>query len=592
MKKLFPLSLAITACSIAVSQPALETMPGTLAQGGQGGRMMDATGSERIDDLINRYLVVPELKSILTPGEFSEWLVKLRAGQVVVCDARSEAFDPAIEITDEFGKHVFAKNDDRYPGDQRPLLLWECPADGTYSVRGRCFQNKSGGQFFLRYRVFNSVNVPEGPVADVQVQASGEYLFKIPMKKGQIKRLVSQTPQGYASARFYLNIGPNGLPDIGLSGVIDQILQNSIVAPVDGTYYVLGDVSGPQPAKTKIGALEILPTQVARASASVTSPGSLQKQMWSIDAKAGEFLQISTPKLGTDSAMAIMEIPDISGYDLVKPENNPFAPKTPEKAQEIALRGAAFIELPARDRDPRKRVIAIKRDCALWVATSGNSRKEIQYALHIDPGARAYTEGKPISSKLRIGDIDYWSFDAKVGEVMTFSSRADLFTDNFRLYDPNFGVPWEIEPPVDQTTVSRNLIVTQPGRYIAAVSGRGNGGGGDYTLTRTVYHPKEFGMANPAVSSIEPDQVQVWKVTIPAGKPVLLKWTSDAWDYSRVVHTEDGSRSSFPLIGIDANTHLALMKADGATTYLIVLTGVSKKCSYKIELMAVQGFGK
>src|ERR1700722_3148256 len=105
------------------------------AQGGQNNDLRDAGGRIRaIEDLLSRYLNGDEIRSVLSPGEFSSFPLNLKAGEIVVSEARSDAFDPALEIVDDKNK-VVAYNDDRYPGDQRPLLFWRCDHDGAYALR-------------------------------------------------------------------------------------------------------------------------------------------------------------------------------------------------------------------------------------------------------------------------------------------------------------------------------------------------------------------------------------------------------------------------------------------------------------------------
>src|SRR5260370_128290 len=82
----------------------------------------------------------------LPPGEYCEWILKLKPGQIVFAEAHSEAFDAALEIVGE-DKKVLASNDDRFPGDQSPLLCWRCEKEGSYALHVRCFHDKSGGQF-------------------------------------------------------------------------------------------------------------------------------------------------------------------------------------------------------------------------------------------------------------------------------------------------------------------------------------------------------------------------------------------------------------------------------------------------------------
>ena len=163
----------------------------------QGGNMRPQDDSAAgIDQAVNSYLGMSENKSIISPGDFTEYPLQLKQGQVVIADARSDAFDPALELVDEKGA-VAAKNDDRYPGDQRPLLLWRAPADGTYLLRVKSYQNKSGGQAFMRFQIYDSMELATGRMAETWVESSRRILFRVPMKKGQANQTVTEAPDGW-----------------------------------------------------------------------------------------------------------------------------------------------------------------------------------------------------------------------------------------------------------------------------------------------------------------------------------------------------------------------------------------------------------
>ena len=51
------------------------------------------TSADAIEQRLHQYLKGPEVKNILTPGEYSEWPLTLKAGQVVISEARSPLAD-------------------------------------------------------------------------------------------------------------------------------------------------------------------------------------------------------------------------------------------------------------------------------------------------------------------------------------------------------------------------------------------------------------------------------------------------------------------------------------------------------------------
>jgi len=61
-----------------------QSLGGANQQGRNGRRDMEIRG---IEQLIPSYLNGKEIKSVLTPGEFCEWTLKLKAGQIVIAQA-------------------------------------------------------------------------------------------------------------------------------------------------------------------------------------------------------------------------------------------------------------------------------------------------------------------------------------------------------------------------------------------------------------------------------------------------------------------------------------------------------------------------
>src|SRR5262249_4342461 len=158
----------------------------------------------------------------------------------------------------------------RYPGDQRPLLLWECPRDGAYTLYVRCFRDKAGGRLYLRSVIYDTVDVSSGKMVEHKFDKQTRFLLNVPMKAGHVKQILTETrdPNGYASPQAVETISPTGLPDAHLESGIDKAIPSTLVAPVDGVYYVLESIEAydsEKPGKlVKMGVREITPTTPAR----------------------------------------------------------------------------------------------------------------------------------------------------------------------------------------------------------------------------------------------------------------------------------------------------------------------------------------
>jgi hypothetical protein len=396
------------------------------------------------------------------------------------------------------------------------------------------------------------------------------------------------------AATLRQKISPIGLPDVELAAPLypttgDPAARvrgaNVLMAPVTGNYYILADLWAADRGLLRASAVELVPGKLAEGTSSVKAntdtPG-----VWTLAVKKGQFIQVSTPELHLQSTLVVAEMPDVSKFDVSKPETNPFYPRLKGTEPEP---GPALVRMAARARDPRVLLFIAQRDATLWIASNGAGPDNTQYTLNVMPAAKTYAETGELRSKLQVGNTDYWAFDAKVGDVMTLSSSTVSFSQQLVLHDPDLQSLWDLQAVPDQTTLSGLLIVTKPGRYLTAISSLGDGGGGDYTVSRTVFASKEFGKGKPAQGQIAEGEVQVWKFTVPANDPLLLKWKSSNWGYSISVYLEDGARSSLPLTAIDDTSRYGILKVDKPTTYLIVLTGTRGGGQYSIEVTDLPG---
>lgn len=584
---------------------------GGFGGGGFGGRGFGWSGGERnevydrsvkaIESAVLRYLDTPEIKNILTPGEFSEWPLNLKAGQVVIADAKSDAFDPALEVVDGQGEgthKVLATNDDRYPGDQRPLLLWRCTKDGAYSLRARCFRDKSGGQFFLRLRVFESLDIDATGTAQRQFERSTQFLVRVPMKAGQVKRVIFEGPRATAASVLVLGfISPIGLPNAGLGRPIEKAAGEVVVAPVDGDYYVNAscDVFGPYTTvRAEVQEVKVVELAwingVAEAKAASQSPG-----VFAVDVKKGQIIEASTPDLSLFSRLEVAEAPDFSSFSLAKPESNPFFPVSAagtgpnaDPVNEDSPKKEALRDLSARPRDGRFKVFVAMRDARVWIATSGNSPSSKPFSVHVAPADRDFALGNETKARLKVGGTDFWRLEAKTGDVLQFSMRASDFAEQVTMFDPDMKDVFNVAASAESDGQAWTHVVQSPGTYLIAVSSIGWGGGGDYTLKRSLVPAKEFRKGSPAIGAFAQSDVEVWKFTAKENDPQMIhwKWEGGAAGYAQS-YNEAGRQSNLPVAFSSGDHSYGFVNVERATTFVIVFTKPKPGVRYQIELLDI-----
>jgi hypothetical protein len=541
---------------------------------------------------LGHYLNGNEIKSVLTPGEFSQFPLKLKAGQVVIGEARSDDFDPALEIVDANNK-TLAFNDDRYPGDQRPLLFWRCEEDGDYQLHVRCFHDKTGGQFFVRFNIYNSVDLSSGQKVEAEIDAHEPILLRVPMKAGQIKEVLNESggDHKYLALNFNRVIAPGGCPDLNLSQSIRPISGNYVLmAAADGDYYYVETPDGSNDPRGKIHvwARELIPgTFVKDGDSFVSTAPTKIPAVWELPVRAGAFIRASMLDLDIDCVFVASEVPNISKVDLSKPETNPFIPRPDHQTSDL---GPVFDQLPARAGDSRGMVLRINRDAKIWFASNGAGHDDKRFTLRVSPAASSFPEDTASKGILRVANTDYWDFDAQAGDVLSLNSSTVGFTGTVIVRDPEMAEVRHADAPLDQNSESWRMIVQKPGRYVVAISCVGDGGSGDYSLSRKVLHAQPISHGSPAKGDVGEGQIQVWKFTATPDKPLFIHWNSSNWSYDVDVYDDKGNPASFQRDSVDEHNRFGILRVTKPQTYVIVLTGHGDKASYTIDLGDIPGY--
>ncbi|MBS1708054.1 MAG: hypothetical protein JSS65_04950 [Armatimonadetes bacterium] len=555
-------------------------------QGGRGGQDGTARNGQRLDEQIAQYLSGPEHEHILTPGDFTDWPLKLEEGQVVIAEASSIAFDPALEVVDSKGK-VLASNDDRYPGDQRPLLLWRCPAKGEYSLHGRCFRDKSGGQYKLRFEVFDTVDAPVGQVVEKKLATEHPVLVRVPLKRGQIVEGIDlpQDGQDRFHLRFYDVISPCGLPDLDLLRTFQPTLgDTSLLAVADGDYYFLGNTV-PTKGTIKIQVVEHKPMAVKPESrAKTVAPSKAPVDIWTFTAKAGEYLQVRTPELAPYSQSTIEPQPEMPEAPKKADDWSAFYPEVPDPKKD---RSPAFYSIRGRARDVRLTNFKVNKDTTFWVVTRPQRQGEINYSLQIVPLAKPLPDANATRGQLRIGDADFWSFEGQVGDVVVLETQCKDFYSMARLVDSDSRELAKMVSPIDGDRASTTVILRKTGINLLEVSSPGEGGGGEYAVTRKLVPPQVFDVSKPAAGELDGNKVQVWKFVAKPGEPLLVKWDISNPAVRLRALDEAGHDVGFPLQRVNDNKWYGVLTVDKERTFIVVVEGAGPKATYAMTLSAL-----
>ncbi len=554
----------------------------------QGGQGSDVRNSQNIDNQIQRYLSAEPHLHILTPGEYTEWPLKLEAGQVVIAEASSTAFDPALEIVDAQAKSL-ASNDDRYPGDQRPLLLWRCPAKGDYALRGRSFRDKAGGQYQMRFAVFDTVDISTEGVAVKAFDGTHPLLARITLQRGQIVEPYNVQVKGKDTTSVPLAgvISPSGLPDIGLMRpFMRTVPSTTLLAPADGDYYYYTNFA--PHGSVAIAVHEYKPHPVDDAHrAKTASGGKSDIDIWEFKAKKGEILHLSTPELLPDSSETVGPQPVMPPVDEKKKDDwSPFYPEVLDPKKDLSPR---FLPLRGRDRDGRVTNLKVTRDTTFWaVVRPLNRANRTTYSFNIAPAVQDLPDGKTMADKLGAGGAGFWGFDGHVGDVVLLSAASKSFVHQVQVLDPDLADLGGAIPPVDETATTMTLILRKPGQNIVQVSAYGDGGTGEYTISRKLLPPSRFGLDKPASGELDGTNVQVWTFDAKPGEPLLLSWRTTAPNIGLTVLDSRGNTVGLPLQFASETLAYGVLIVREPTTFVLVVQGQGVKAGYSLSLSKVE----
>lgn len=563
-------------------------------------RSLDRTVAS-ISQRISTYLNSSPVESIVTPGDFSQWPLDLKAGQVVIAEAQSDAFDPALEIADGAGK-IVAANDDRYPGDQRPLLLFEAPAAGSYKLRVKGYHNTAGGLAKVNWVVISSAPANLNGPQTLPADATKPLLLEMHLKRGQLVRIGRPTfrAQYTTDASTGEVIAADGLPCPDLVPQIQPIANGRFfLAPVDGVYYLhvlptepdgsngSGSISF-ESQNMVIGPLNGSPTDLLGKSTG-TGP-----QVWTAPFQAGDLFRFTCPQLAPDAQILAITAPDVSKYSLENPDTNPFFPmKDPVTVSEPQL-------FPARARDGRQVVARMPATGGYWIASSGDrsdaaksdlnvTRADKPISLTTAPGIAQQISSKAkgneaqlsdaknrSESTLILGGTSYFSVNANAGDILALNLASADFYAHLLCFAPNLGVIRNVTFGVDQTRDEWQLVCNQTGKYLFAVSCQGDGGGGKFSIAATSLPATDFGLGKSASVEVASGQVKVFRFQVKAHDPVILHLNSADPNARFDIYRGDGSDGNIGFSVLNANEKVAIINEGGDTTFIVVVHGAGE----------------
>lgn len=473
---------------------------GAAAAGGQGGRAGDF-GKEQT------------FEHILTPGDRTDWPLKLKAGEVVILRAKSTNFDPAIEVEDANHKKI-AENDDEEEGKQDALLLIYSEKDGEYTAHVKNYRSTSGGAYTFSIQRFLTTTVELGKLTPIETKKS-EVDIRIPAKKGQI--LTISNRWGYV----HKVIGPDGKVVSPLM-TNERLLPQAFEIPRDGDYFahIEGRIENGKISVTASPARNLTALVDKTVEAEGNHPGI---DSWTIHAKPGDFLRFE-PKSASSVYLHLQKLPETAEGELIMPQ--PFSrvgegSKWSRGLDVVFHKEGDYRFFAQPDEDDQPYSITVSKAWQPWDGVS------------------------MITGDLPLGGVKYYGFDAKPGHIVRLDGMAKTFDLVIVGYDHLFESIFEEDDTANTPNPSGTFAVLKGGRSYLAISCYG-GGGGAYQIGAKVVPAQALTLGKPisialngpldGLTTLNVDKAQTMSVRLkaknarleiydPKGEPIQARAT-------------------------------------------------------------------
>ena len=185
----------------------------------------------------------------------------------------------------------------------------------------------------------------------------------------------------------------------------------------------------------------------------------------------------------------------------------------------------------------------------------------------------------PMSGSVTIGGADFYTFEAKQGELVELSVSSSVFDPVVRLNGPDGRMIGDNDDGGDGKNSSLTVPIPEDGIYIASVFSYGLGGSGNYEVRRKFIAPS-IAIGEAKTGSLSTNGAEIWSFTAKSGQTLLLRTLSESATLSVVVYGPKGE-----VVGTDQADGLKVLRlaADGA--YTIWVRAGEGSGTYRIRLL-------
>ncbi|MEX2242432.1 MAG: PPC domain-containing protein [Fimbriimonadaceae bacterium] len=459
-------------------------------------------------------------RHILTPGERGEWEIEVKEGESIIATAKSEVFDPAIEIVDA-NEVKLVENDDVAPGVQRAQVLYRFPAPGKYKVLVKGFQAKAGGPYDISLRRFTSVALRTGGDPVVREGDSRQTWVRYDGKKGVPMVVTLYGVIGGLQVHF----APTGEVFEPAELFHPGGEQYVIVPELDGEYYIhaatRGTLAGPMHGM-------VSPARESATTIGLTTPkrtlNAGELDIWSFEAEEGQLLDIRLLAPNRDAWFFVYEIG--------------------ESLQDFAERNASAWESLRRigieEKNRANMTVLATKKGRYQIAVIPRTAAGLEYEISLSDSTTLVPLNGVAQGSLAIGSYQVWGFQGEPGQVVRLHASAQAFDSSLTVYTPS-GRRIALGDDSDGSINAEvEAVLAESGRYFVVVSAYGGGGSGAYTFTKTTIEPTRAKIGTASQGKIVNSGGEVWVVDGKAGQSLIVSVRADMFDALVVVYGPSG----------------------------------------------------
>jgi len=436
------LSLVPILCSVSVT----DSLP--LQQGGAGVSLADT-------DTQTQTL-------ILTPGQSAEIKLDAKPNDVIMATVESQSFDPAVQLQDKDGK-VLNENDDIAQGNQSAQILSRITTEGEYKLVVSGFKGAAGGQFTIRTRRFNAQPIT-GPNNSADFVDDKPTWRSIPVTKG-IPAVIgiygsrTSLPTGFDSQGIQIDNRRDAFKfELGGRFIYESDKDQEI--------YIFIPRSG-----FRNYTLDYIPVKYETIEVGKKVSGNLPRSQAVIYRYKANYGDLLRAQVG----------PGRAGYQI----------STRSYKLDRANAGPGIMPLEGQVKTINQQTVFIRENGEYETLVVHSDFRAKEYQFEVIDYSRTWSNDSS-TELLPIGENLYYKWQMPLGVLLDVSASSSLFDINFALMMPD-GVVAAIEDDRGESTnPSYQVLITRPGTYYMRVGSYGDGGGGQFTISRHLTLPTDF----------------------------------------------------------------------------------------------------